>query len=56
MYYITREFFFFYQLLEIYKRVNSAKSKKKQLQPKEKDQAWTALKQREALFKSLENV
>ena len=46
----------FLQVLEIFRKTTAAKLKKKQLQKKEKEQAWKALKDREALIKSLENV
>ncbi|XP_073975916.1 transcriptional adaptor 3 isoform X3 [Rhodnius prolixus] len=44
------------ELMDIYRKTNSAKLKKKQLQRKERDQAWKVLKDREMLLKSLDSL
>ncbi|KAL1130964.1 hypothetical protein AAG570_012205 [Ranatra chinensis] len=44
------------EILEIYRKTTASKLKKKQLQKKEKEQAWKALKDREALLKSLDSM
>ncbi|KAK9499840.1 hypothetical protein O3M35_002801 [Rhynocoris fuscipes] len=44
------------ELIEIYRKTNCAKLKKKQLQRKERDQAWKVLKDRELLLKTLESL
>uniref|UniRef100_A0A069DYZ8 Putative histone acetyltransferase pcaf/saga/ada n=1 Tax=Panstrongylus megistus TaxID=65343 RepID=A0A069DYZ8_9HEMI len=44
------------ELIDIYRKTNCAKLKKKQLQRKERDQAWKVLKDREMLLKSLDSL
>ena len=42
--------------MEAYKKISSARSKKKAPSKKEKEQAWKALKEREIILKNLEAI
>ena len=42
--------------MEAYKRISTARSMKKPPSKKDRDQAWKALKEREIILKTLENV
>ena len=42
------------EVMEAYKKISSARSKKKPPSKKEKEQAWKALKEREIILKQLE--
>lgn len=44
------------EVMEAYKKISSARSKKKSPSKKEREQAWKALKDREVILKNLENV
>ena len=43
-------------VMEAYKRISTARSKKKPPSKKEREQAWKALKEREIILKQLENI
>lgn len=43
------------QVLDAYRKITSARQKKRTPTKKEKDGAWKALKEREAISKQLEN-
>lgn len=47
-------FFFFFKLLEAYRKVQSARQKKRQPTKKEKDAVWKILHEREAIMKQLD--
>jgi transcriptional adapter 3 len=42
--------------MEAYKKISTARSKKKPPSKKEREQAWKALKEREIILKNLEAV
>ncbi len=44
------------EVMEAYKKISSARSKKKPPTPKEREQAWKALKEREIILKNLEII
>ena len=44
------------EVMEAYKKISSARSKKKPPSKKEREQAWKALKEREIILKQLEAI
>ncbi len=44
------------EVMEAYKKISSARSKKKPPTSKEREQAWKALKEREIILKNLEII
>ena len=43
-------------VMEAYKKISTARSKKKPPTKKEREQAWKALKEREIILKQLESI